>query len=132
MATVSQSATVHPAVHFTGRNGLVDKYFYLSMWLLVAAIVVWGFSQTVDQNLIHAAPPRPLIALVSWRRVFGVGVFFIFQSTLVRTHNVKWHRFFGWFGAALGTAMVPLGITTAIVMGRFDTIRCTRPARTHF
>jgi hypothetical protein len=50
-------------------------------------------------------------------------VFFILQSTLVRTHNVRVHRSLGWFGAALGTVMVPLGITTAIVMGRFDTYR---------
>ena len=27
MATVSQSATVRPPVHFTGRGGIVDKYF---------------------------------------------------------------------------------------------------------
>ena len=47
--------------------------------------------------------------------------FYIFQSALVRTHNVNWHRFFGWFGAGLGTVMVPLGITTSIIMGRFDT-----------
>ena len=47
--------------------------------------------------------------------------FFIFQSALVRTRNVKWHRFFGWFGAALGTSMVVLGVITSVVMGRFDT-----------
>ena len=61
MATVSQSASVHPGVHFTGRGGFVDKYFYFAMWLLAAAIVVWGFSHTVDQKLLHAAPPRPML-----------------------------------------------------------------------
>jgi len=120
MATVSQSATVRPPVHFTGRGGIVDKYFYFAMSLLVAAIVVWGFSHTVDQNLIHPAVPRPLILWFHAAAFSAWVVFFIFQSTLVRTHNVKWHRFFGWFGAALGTAMVVLGVTTAIVMTRFD------------
>ena len=120
MATLSQSATLHPAVRFTGRNGLIDKYFYLSMGLLVAGLVVWGFSHTVEQNLIHAAPPRPLLLWFHGAAFSSWVLFFIFQSTLVRTHNVKWHRLFGWFGAALGTAMVPLGITTSIVMGRFD------------
>ena len=120
MATVSHSTAVRPAVHFTGRGGFVDKYFYFAMSLLVAGIVVWGFNHTVEQNLFHAAVPRPLI-LWFHGGVFSTWVlFFIFQSTLVRTHNVKWHRFFGWFGAALGTAMVALGITTSIVMGRFD------------
>jgi FtsH-binding integral membrane protein len=112
---------VRPPVHFTGRGGIVDKYFYFAMSLLVAAIVVWGFSHTVDQNLIHPAVPRPLILWFHAAAFSAWVVFFIFQSTLVRTRNVKWHRFFGWFGAALGTAMVPLGITTSIIMGRFDT-----------
>jgi hypothetical protein len=121
MASVSQSAVVRPGLQITGRNGLVDKYFYFTMGLFAAAIVVSGFSHTVDQNLFHAAVPRPLI-LWFHGGVFSAWVaFFIFQSGLVRTHNVKWHRFFGWFGAGLGTAMVPLGITTSIIMGRFDT-----------
>ena len=120
MATVSQSASVRPAVHLAGRNGLVDKYFYFAMSLLVAGIVVWGFSHTVDQNLIHPTVPRPLILWFHAAAFSAWVVFFVFQTTLVRTHNVKWHRFFGWFGAALGTAMVPLGIATSIIMGRFD------------
>jgi hypothetical protein len=119
---VSHSASARTAVHFTGRNGLVDKYFYFWMGLLAAAIVVWGFSHTVNDNLFHASVPRPLI-LWFHGGVFSAWVaFFIFQSGLVRTHNVKWHRFFGWFGVALGTVMVPLGITTSIIMGRFDTL----------
>ncbi len=121
MASVSQSAIVRRNVQVTGRGGLVDKYFYFAMSLLVAAIVVWGFSHTVDQNLFHAAPPRPLLLWFHGSAFSGWVLFFIFQSALVRTHNVKWHRFFGWFGAALGTVMVALGVTTAIVMTRFDT-----------
>jgi hypothetical protein len=120
MATVSQSANARRAVHFSGRNGLVDKYFYFSMGLLAAAIVIWGFSHTVDENLLHAAPPRPLLLWFHGAAFSGWIAFFIFQSG--RTHNVKWHRFFGWFGVGLGAAMIPLGITTSIIMGRFDTL----------
>jgi len=36
---------------------------------------------------------------------------------------VKWHRFFGWFGAGLGAAMVLLGFATAVIMGRFDAVQ---------
>jgi hypothetical protein len=120
MATVSQSATVRTGIHFTGRGGFVDKYFYFAMSLLVAGIVVWGFSHTVDQNLFHAAPPRPLLLWFHGAAFSTWVLFFIFQSTLVRTHNVKWHMLFGWFGAGLATVMVLLGIATSIVMGRFD------------
>ena len=121
MATVSQSAGVRPEVHFAGHGGLVDKYFYFAMSLLLAGIVVYGFGQTVDHNLIHATPPRPLL-LWFHGAVFSTWVaFFIFQSALVRTRNVKLHRLLGWFGAALGTAMIVLGVAVAIVMVRFDT-----------
>jgi hypothetical protein len=105
----------------TGRNGLIDKYFYFAMSLLIAAIVVWGFSHTIEASLFHPTVPRPLLLWIHGA-VFSAWVaFFIFQSALVRTRNVKWHRLFGWFGAGLGTAMVLLGVTISIVMGRFDT-----------
>jgi hypothetical protein len=106
---------------FAGPWGFVDKYFYLAMSLLFPVIVVWGFSRTVNESLFHAAVPRPLILWIHAAAFSGWIIFFTFQSVLVRTRNVKWHRFFGWFGAVLGAAMVPLGTATAIVMGRFDT-----------
>ncbi|HEV2136937.1 MAG TPA: hypothetical protein VGR47_22150 [Terracidiphilus sp.] len=132
MASASQTTAAHRSRSFTGRNGLLDRYFYFAMSLLVAGIVVWGFSHTVDQNLFHAAPPRPLILWFHGAAFSGWIAFFIFQSALVRTGNVKVHRFFGWFGAALATAMVALGVTTAIVMGRFDTYRLHEPGSDAF
>jgi hypothetical protein len=105
----------------TPLRGFVNRYFYFAMSVLIAAIVVWGFSHTVNDNLLHPAVPRPLILWFHAAAFSGWVAFFFFQSALVRTHNVKWHRFFGWFGAGLGTVMVPLGVVTSIIMGRFDT-----------
>jgi hypothetical protein len=98
----------------------VDKYFYFSMSLLVAAVVVYGFSHTIGDNLIHPAIPRPLLLYFHGACFAGWIAFFIFQSALVRTHNLRIHRMTGWFGAALGVAMVLLGYSIAIVMDRFD------------
>lgn len=120
MSSVSQNIAAGRPIAITGRNGLIDKYFYFAMSLLVAAIVVWGFSHTVDANLFHPAVPRPLLLWIHGAAFTGWVAFYIFQSALVRTHNVKLHRLFGWFGAALGLSMVVLGIVTSIVMGRFD------------
>jgi hypothetical protein len=36
----------------------------------------------------------------------------------VHLHKVKWHRFFGWFGGALGVAVAIAGVATAIAKGR--------------
>ncbi len=89
---------------------LVNRYFCLSMSLLIAVIVVWGFSRTINDNLLHPAVPRPSILWLHAAAFAGWVAFYIFQSTLVRTHNVKWHRFFGWFGAGLGTVRVRLAV----------------------
>jgi hypothetical protein len=107
----------------TGRDGIVCRYFYFAMSLLMAAIVVAGFKRTVNDNLFHPAIPRPFILWIHASAFAGWVIFFIGQSTLVRIHKVSWHRSMGWFGAGLATVMVPLGIVTAIVMARFDTVR---------
>ena len=105
------------------RNGILSRYFYFAMSLLLAAIVVAGFKRTVNDNLFNAAVPRPFILWMHGAAFAGWIVFFISQSTLVRVHKVSWHRSIGWFGAGLATVMVPLGVTTAIIMARFDTVR---------
>jgi hypothetical protein len=106
----------------SGFSRFLNRYFYFSMSLLIAAVVIYGFSHTVDHNLIHATPPRPWILWLHGAVFSGWLVFFIFQSALVRTGNVKLHRLTGWFGAALGVLIPVLGIWTAIVMHRFEFI----------
>ena len=103
MASVSEGAIPRPFNSITGRNGLIDRYFYLAMSLLVAGIVVWGFSHTINASLIHAAPPRPLLLWIHGAAFSAWVAFYIFQSALVRTHNVKIHRTLGWFGVALAS-----------------------------
>ena len=120
MASASQAAVQHRLPAIAGRNGLVDRYFYLFASLLIAAIVVWGFSHTIDQSLFHASPPRPLLLWFHGAAFSSWVLFFIFQSALVRTRHVRWHRFFGWFGAALAAVMVVLGFIIAVIMARFD------------
>jgi hypothetical protein len=98
----------------------LEKYFYFSMSLLIAAVVVYGFSQTVGDNLFHPAIRRPLLLSIHGACFSAWVLFFIFQSALVRTRNVRLHKRTGWFGAGLAALMIPLGLTIAVVMGRFD------------
>jgi hypothetical protein len=112
---------------FTGRYRILCRYFYFAMSLLVAAIVVAGFKRTVNDNLFNPAVPRPFILWIHASAFAAWVIFFICQSTLVRIHKVSWHRFFGWFGAGLATVMVPLGVTTAIIMARFDKVQLHQP-----
>lgn len=92
------------------------------MSLVMAGLVVWGFSRTVDASLFHANPRRPLLLWMHGAAFSTWIVFFIAQSALVRVRKVSWHRLLGWFGAGLATLMVGLGLTVAVVMTRFDVL----------
>jgi hypothetical protein len=100
----------------------LGRYFYLCMSLVLAALVISGFSRTVNASLFHANPPRPLLLWIHGAAFSTWVVFFIAQSALVRTRNVNVHRLLGWFGAGLAAVMVVLGCTIAVVMTRFDAV----------
>jgi hypothetical protein len=89
------------------------------MWVIIVAIISYGFGQTVDSNLLHAKPPRPFVLYIhaitftSWILLYGI------QSTMVRARAVRAHRVLGWFGAVLGVGVFVLGMWTTVVMCRF-------------
>lgn len=101
-------------------KAFLSRYFYLCMSMVLAALVMLGFSRTVNANLFQANPPRPLLLWIHGAAFSTWLVFFFAQSALVRTRKVSVHRVLGWFGAGLAAVMVVLGVTIAIVMGRFD------------
>ena len=102
----------------TKRGGLWDNYFYFAMSLLMTVIVLYGFSRTMGARIIHPKTAPPTIVYVHAIIFYGWLAFFIFQSALVRTKNVKLHRSMGWFGVALGVLIPMIGIWTTITMGR--------------
>jgi hypothetical protein len=94
----------------------VDRFFYLGMSLLVAAVVIFGFSHTIGANLLHPDKPRPWILPIHATVFSSWVVLFITQSALVRSSKVGLHRRLGMFGAVLGGILPLLGVTTALVM----------------
>jgi len=101
-------------------KNFLARYFYFSLSLVMAGLVVLGFSRTVDLNLFHASPPRPFLLWLHGAAFSTWVIFFIVQSALVRVRKVRVHRFLGWFGAGLATVMVVLGTWIAVVMAHFD------------
>lgn len=115
------AARIEKQVSTTARlKAFVSRYFYFCMSLVMTALVVWGFSHTIEASLLRAKPPRPLLLWIHGIAFAAWLGFFILQSALVRVRKVGVHRLLGWFGAALATAMVILGFTVSIVMTRFD------------
>jgi hypothetical protein len=119
------SATVATRIETKARTTnsfktFVSRYFYLCMSLVIAANIVAGFSKTVNANLFHATPPRPVLLWMHGTAFAGWLVLFMAQSVLVRVRKVSVHRLLGWFGAGLAATMVVLGCTVTVVMTRFD------------
>ena len=90
------------------------------MSLVMTGLVVWGFSRTVDANLFHASPPRPILLWIHGAAFSTWLAFFIAQTALVSVRRVSVHRVLGWFGAGLAALMVVLGVVIAVIMTRFD------------
>ena len=119
MSSLPQTVDARRSGLIAGRNGLVDRYFYFGMSLLIAVVTVYGFSFTINDNLLRAANPRPVLLWIHGAAFSAWVVLFIVQAALISTRNVRLHRSLGRFGAVLGAVMVPLGIAIAVVMGRF-------------
>jgi hypothetical protein len=101
-----------PSATVPGRS------FYLAMALVFAAVVAYGFSFTIRDNLLNPPYARPAILYVH-ALVFTAWVpLFIAQATLVRSRRVDAHRRLGQWGLVHGAMIPPIGIATAIAMTR--------------
>ena len=88
------------------------------MSLLIAVVVAYGFSPSVNQKLILVTSTH-LWNVYPHGVVFsGWVVFFIVQSALLRTHNVAVRRRLRWFGVAWGLVIVWLGLSTSMQLLR--------------
>ncbi len=98
------------------------------MSFVMVAVIVYGFHFTINRNLLHPAIPRPRLLYIHSAVFTGWLAFFILQSVLVRTRNVKIHRKVGWFGLGLGIAVFTVGVATTLTMARFhrDMLRDAR------
>jgi hypothetical protein len=119
---MSQSLPRQPSLTSISLRPLLERNFYFVMALLMVAVVVYGFSHTVEANLLHPAIARPAIlylhamTFVAWLALFTV------QSALVRSRRIRLHKQLGLFGAGLGAAVFVVGIATSLAMTRFHAL----------
>jgi uncharacterized membrane protein YozB (DUF420 family) len=95
-----------------GRPAEVGRKFYLGLSVLMALVIVAGFSQTVPDDL---TPPGLALPFIIHGLVFSSWVaLVVVQPLLVSTGQVKRHRQLGLLGAGLAAAMVVMGVTATI------------------
>jgi hypothetical protein len=102
------------------RAGELGRLSYLVLSVVMALIIVAGFSQTVPHDL--AAPGLPVVLSVHGL-VFGAWlVMLVLQPALVSTGNLRLHRKVGVLGAVIAAAMVVMGLAATVFAVRFDRI----------
>jgi hypothetical protein len=124
---VSRIGVTTEAAPGTGLAAWLRKNFYVTMAVTIAAIVLYGFSQTFARNLEHPPYPRPWI-LYLHATVFPLWILlFLTQTTLVQRGYTRLHRMVGPFGLVLGAFLPIVAIATAIVMDRLHAAHGEQP-----
>jgi FtsH-binding integral membrane protein len=110
------------------RREMVDRaanplarFSYFILGLIIAAIVIAGFSQTFSARILHAPSPRPPIVYFHIAVFASWIILFLLQSALIATGNVKLHRKVGLLGIALGVTLAITGVVVSIVSLRLYT-----------
>jgi len=100
-------------------RAFLARYFYVAMAMLLAAIVGYGFSHTIEENLLHPSFARPPVLYVHAAVFGGWMVLFLAQTGLVALAQRRWwHRWLGWLGVVMGAVMPVLGVSSALSMTR--------------
>jgi hypothetical protein len=103
---------------FSDAVARLDRSFVSVMALVIAALVIYGFSFTFNENLLHPSYPRPWILYVH-ALVFSAWIpFFLVQAGLIRMRRRDMHRRLGRWGIFFGALIPIVGVATAITMAR--------------
>jgi hypothetical protein len=95
-------------------NRFAERCFFGGMALLVAGVVVTGFSHSYfAAGMLRAPLPNVLVhvhaaVFTSWM------ILFLVQTALVSARRVAWHRALGTVAYCLPIVMVPLGTITGL------------------
>jgi phosphotransferase system glucose/maltose/N-acetylglucosamine-specific IIC component len=100
---------------------VVRPPFYLVMSVVMAAVIVAGFSRTVPDDL-RANPGLPLLMHVHGA-VFTLWLLlFVAQPALAVRGSLRLHRRLGWVGAGLAAAMVVMALAATWYAIRFHVV----------
>jgi hypothetical protein len=92
--------------------------FYIAVTLLLAVAVFIGFAPTFYLKALTGAPALSVLVWLHGLIFTAWIVILVTQPLLAANNRVDLHMRLGWFGAAVGLAMVIVGLQTAIVAAR--------------
>lgn len=108
---------VTAATHITDKRRpklTRDNRFFLVMSIACAIAVFAGFSRTYYLKTYFATPALSLLFHIHGIVFSAWIIFFVVQTALIADRRIALHRRFGYAGAVLVSAMIPLGVAAAL------------------
>lgn len=116
---VPQSDRVGESARVATPAILLRQFYYFVFAVIIAALVIAGFTPRLNEHLLHSPTPLPFILYVHAAVFMSWIVLFMLQSGLIAAEHVNLHRKVGMFGFVLGVTLAIIGVATVIVMARF-------------
>lgn len=101
----------------------MKQAFYPVMMVSITVLILFGFSHTVGDAVLHPAQPPPGMLYLHVAVFGGWLVMLLAQTLLIWTRNPRLHKKLGWFGLGFGMVMVAVGLATTVIMGRWQVAR---------
>ena len=99
----------------------VGRPFYLIMSIVMAVVIIAGFSQTVPDDFTRT--PGLSLLLHVHGAIFTLWVFlFVAQPAFIARGTIKLHRQVGMFGTVLAGAMVVMGLAATLFSIRYHMV----------
>ena len=116
---MAQEATVVTALAATGRSHRVDRWFYISVALLLILLNVVAFGPSIIDPPSRNVP-LPLTPLATTHAIVSAAwlLLFLVQATLVATGRTAVHHRVGIVGVVLTALFVVVGYFTIIEQAR--------------
>ena len=99
---------------FAATGPRISRYFFLAIIAFAALVVFIGFAPTFYLSGLFHAPALPTLLVIHGTVFSAWIVLLVTQALLIRNAKVEVHRKLGIFGALLATAMVVIGVMTAL------------------
>jgi hypothetical protein len=91
-----------------------DRSLYLGASLVFFALVFWTFARSFYLKPFFRTPALSTLLHIHGAVMSGWVVLLVFQSGLIATHRVQWHRRLGVFGAVWAVLVVIFGSVTTL------------------
>ena len=100
------------------KFSIIPHRFYYTMYIIITAMIVYGFSQSVGRIVINSPYPNPPILYIHMTVATCWLILTLVQAFLIQNRQVYLHRLVGICSLPLGFIIPIIGVPLTIIMTR--------------